>query len=153
MHTADLTTREQTLLNRAVAHVLADVITPPALAYRNGVTDLDTVRLLMRIESGELIIPGKSGHSWHAVPHGKAMPPLTRIVQECLRLGLVQRTTVETAPSIWRAQLEAAPVHLTDGAGGTACDAAELAPQFRYRRAQDVALVDCLACLYLDGAR
>jgi hypothetical protein len=81
------------------------------------------------------------------------MPPLTRIVEECLRLGLVQRTTVETAPAIWRTQLEAASVHLRSTGGPTACSAVDLAPQFRYRTVQDVALVDCLACLYLDGAR
>lgn len=147
---AALSDREESLITRAAAHALADEMAGDS-RFRNGVTDLDAARLIHRIERGALIVPSITGRSWHEVPRGPHMPPLTRVIEECLRLGLVERLTVETAPAIWRTQLQAAPVHIRTTPGAVLCGRHFRAPGKRLRALRDVTLADCAACVHLYG--
>src|SRR5207237_10397118 len=98
----DLSPADTVLVPRAYSHALADSAIPPALRFRNGVDDLDAARLLLQIERSAVIVQATSGKSWHTVPRGERMPPLTRIVEECLRLGLVYLASVDRGPSVRR---------------------------------------------------
>ena len=137
----DLSQRELDLIARAGAHCLADESTPDATRFRNHVTDLDAARLIHRIERGALVVP--AGRTWHMIG-GWDDVHLTRIVNECLRLGLVEASTAHTGRDIVRTTLTAAPVHLRSG-NVPACAAAD--PGTRYRLVTDPALADCPACL------
>jgi len=147
---AHLSEREQVLIARAASHVLADDAAGDS-RFRKGVTDLDAARLIHRIERGALIVPSATGRSWHEVPRGPHMPPLTRVIEECLRLGLVERLSVETAPAIWRTQLQAAPVHIRTTPGAVLCGKHSRAPGKRLRALRDATLADCAACVHLHG--
>lgn len=138
---ANLPEREQILILRSTCHVADEARLPEALHFCNHVTDLDVARLIHAIERGAVVV--EHGKAW--VDLGGAlrarMPHLTRIVRECLRLGLVTRTSRELAPDIWQTWLIAAPVH---------CDCGHpclTRPGRRVRLADDLALVDCEACL------
>jgi len=146
MELLDLTDRR--LIDRAVCHSLADGIGP---AFRNDVTDLDAARLILRLEQGVIVVPAKGGRSWHTLPRGQRMPPLTRVVQECLRLGLVSRDTIETGPGVRRIQLAAAPIHRRLAPNTTRCSASMLRRGLRWRTTLDQDLVDCFACKQLTG--
>lgn len=147
---ATISEREQNLITRSASHALADVVAGDS-RFRNGVTDLDAARLIHRIERGAMIVPSATGRSWHEVPRGPHMPPLTRVIEECLRLGLVERLTVETAPGIWRTQLQAAAVHIETAPGHVLCRRHLRAPGKRLRALRDATLADCAACLHLHG--
>jgi len=147
----DLSPADTVLVTRAYSHALADSAVPPALRFRNGVDDLDAARLLLQLERGAVIVQATSGRSWHTVPRGERMPPLTRVVNECLRLGLVYLTSVDRGPSVRRLQLAAAVIHLRKAPNTTTCSASELVPGQRWRTLPDVNMVDCFACLHLNG--
>ena len=74
---------------------------------------------------------------------------LTRVVEECLRLGLVHRLVRETGPSIYLTFLETAPVHVRRGPGRTLCDAWRFRTDLRFRTVDDAQLADCTACAFL----
>jgi len=137
----DLSQRELDLIARAGAHCLADKDTPDATRFRDHVTDLDAARLIHRIERGALVVP--AGRAWHMIG-GWDDIHLTRIVNECLRLGLVEASVGHTGRDIVRTTLIAAPIHLRSGSG-TACAAADSGT--RYRLTDDPGLIDCPACL------
>ena len=141
LNVADLPQRELDLIARAGAHCLADESTPEAVRFRRGVTDLDAARLIHRIERGALVVP--AGRTWHMIG-GWDDIHLTRIVNECLRLGLVEASVAHTGRDIVRTTLSAAPVHLRVR-DMPACAAAD--PGTRYRLVVDPRLVDCHACL------
>jgi hypothetical protein len=146
----DLPQRELDLIARAGAHCLADESTPDATRFRNHVTDLDAARLIHQIERGALIVP--AGKAW-CVRGGRFRDRhLTRIANECLRLGLVERVTRNTAPDVVLTYLIAAPVHLRAGIGETRCWDSYLRPGARFRTLGDRRLVDCRACLALTDA-
>lgn len=142
----DLPQRELDLIARAGAHCLADGSTPDAVRFRNHVTDLDVARLIHRIERGALVVP--AGRTWHMIG-GWDDIHLTRIVNECLRLGLVEASTAHTGRDIVRTTLTAAPVHLRVR-DMPACAAAD--PGTRYRLVTDPGLADCPACLARTNA-
>lgn len=143
-----LTHEDRRLIDRSACHALADGLGP---AFRNGVTDLDAARLILRLEQGIIVVPAKGGRSWHTVPRGERMPPLTRVVEECLRLGLVVRDAIETGPGVRRIQLAAAPIHRRLAPNTTRCNASRLRPGLRWRTTLDRDLVDCFACKQLTG--
>jgi hypothetical protein len=143
-----LSLEDRRLIERSAAHALADGIGP---AFRNGVTDLDVARLILRLEQGAIVVQAKGGRSWHTLPRGERMPPLTRVVQECLRLGLVYRATIETGPAVRRVQLAAAPIHRRLAPNTTRCNASLLRRGLRWRTTLDARLVDCFACRSLTG--
>jgi len=138
-----LTHEDRRLIDRSACHALADGIGP---AFRNGVTDLDAARLILRLEQGVIVVPAKGGRSWHTLPRGQRMPPLTRVVEECLRLGLVARDTIETGPGVRRIQLAAAPIHRRLAVNTTLCSASNTLPGLRWRTTLDADLVDCFTC-------
>lgn len=148
MDILDISEREHTLIVRAAAHVIDPLVAGDS-AFQRDVTDLDAARLVHRIERGAIVIPSRTGRSWHEVPDGPYMLHLTRVVEECLRLGIVERLTVQTAPAIWRTQLAAAPVHLCTAPGVARCDAGR--PGKRLRLLDEPGLVDCAACVFLHG--
>ena len=137
----DLPQRELDLIARAGAHCLAGAGAPDATRFRNHVTDLDAARLIHRIERGALVVP--AGRTWHMIG-GWDDIHLTRIVNECLRLGLAEASTAHTGRDIVRTTLTAAPVHLRVR-DMPACAAAD--PGTRYRLVTDPGLADCPACL------
>ena len=143
---AGLPEREQTLILRSAAHIADESRLPAWAQLCNHVTDLDVARLIHAIERGTIVYP--HGAAWTDLGGDlrKRMPHLTRIVNECLRLGLVERTSEQTAPDIWRTWLVAAPVHYDNGDHVPACHRGRTRP-IRFRLSQDPALVDCQACL------
>jgi hypothetical protein len=144
-----LSDREESLRQRAVAHCLAESVAGDA-TFRDGVDDLDAARLLLDIERGAIYIPNDPGmRSWHAIGGGRPILRLSRVVRECLRLGLVERLTVQTAPSIWRTQLQAAPVHMRTAGRHVLCRTDVSRPSKRLRSLTDPGLVDCAACVFL----
>ena len=146
MALTDLSPAEQTLVIRSAAHCIPEHLIPSRLRFRNGVDDLDAARLLLAVERGTVIVQVASGRSWHTVPRTDRMPSLTRVVEECLRLGLVYRDSVITGPALRRIQLAAAPIHLR----GMPCD---MPSNFRrVRMLADVRLVDCLVCKRIGQA-
>jgi hypothetical protein len=146
----DLPQRELDLIARAGAHCLADENTPDAIRFRGHVTDLDVARLIHQIERGALIVP--AGKAW-CVRGGRFHDRhLTRIVNECLRLGLVERVTRNTASDVVLTYLIAAPVHLRTGINETRCWDSYLRPGARFRTLDVRRLVDCHACLALTDA-
>lgn len=146
---ANLPDREKILILRSVTHVAAEEKLPEALHFHNRVTDLDAARLIHQIERGAIVV--QQGAAWtdRGGTLRKQMPHLTRIVNECLRLGLVHQNSREMAPGVWLTWLEAAPVHLIRGDNRTACDASRRVRAARFRLTDDIGLVDCHACL--DG--
>ncbi len=138
----DLSQRELDLIARAGAHCLADESTPDATRFRDHVTDLDAARLIHRIERGALVVP--AGRAWHMIG-GWDDVHLTRIVNECLRLGLVETLVGHTGRDIVRTTLAVAPVHLRAGTA-PACAAAGPGTR-RFRLTDDPGLIDCPACL------
>lgn len=141
---AGLPEREQTLILRSACHVADESRLPEALRLCNRVSDLDVARLLHAIERGAVVVQRDSAWADLTGDLRARMPHLTRIVNECLRLGLVTRTSRQVAPDVWRTWLVAAPVHC-GGAGGPHCGRTRRAQ--RYRLADDLSLVDCEACL------
>jgi hypothetical protein len=145
--TLDLSQRELDLITRAGAHILAGGDTPGTVQFDAHVTELDSVRLIHQIERGALVVP--AGRAWHMIG-SQRHPHLTRIVNECLRLGLVEASTSYTGPDIVRTALTAAPVHLLAAPGRPACPASD--PNTRYRVLEDPRLLDCPACLARTNA-
>lgn len=143
---AGLPEREQILILRSVTHVADESRLPAWAQLCNRVTDLDVARLIHAIERGTIIY--SHGAAWTDLGGDlrARMPHLTRIVNECLRLGLVERTSEQTAPGIWRTWLVAAPVHCNGGANIPTHHRGRTRP-IRYRLSSDLALVDCDACL------
>jgi hypothetical protein len=139
-----LSATERVLIARSVAHVLPDEDTPDVARLRDGVTDLDAARLILRIERGALIVP--AGRSWVVLHDANRTLRLARIVEECLRLRLVYRDMIEIGPDVLRCQLAAAPVHHRTGANRTLCPMSLKYPHARYRCVGDSTLVDCLTC-------
>jgi hypothetical protein len=144
--TPELSQRDIDLILRAGAHALAVENTPALTRFRNGVTDEDAARLIHQIERGARIVMATSGRSWHAVPRRATRAPLTRIVDECLRLGLVYVQSEPTGPSTRRLSLAASITHYRRAPGKTLCSMSSTAPYFRYRLLDDIGLVDCQAC-------
>jgi hypothetical protein len=146
----DLPARDLILVVRAGAHAAPDYELPASAQFRDGVSDLDVARLILRIERGAAVVAGSSGRSWHTVPRGFRMPPLTRVVNEALRVRLVRLDAVRTGPHTVRQQLACAPVHVRDftrtGRRRTACAAWLSEPFVRYRTVDDPGLADCIAC-------
>jgi hypothetical protein len=143
---AGLPEREQTLILRSAAHIADESRLPAWAQLCNHVTDLDVARLIHAIERGTIVI--SHGAAWTDLTGElrARTPHLTRIVNECLRLGLVTRTSKQTAPDIWRTWLVAAPVHYGRSAGVPACHRGRTRP-IRYRMSDDLTLIDCDACL------
>lgn len=150
MQTVELTAHDLDLVDRAAAHAMAEYVLPAAARFQRNVTDLDVARLILALERGTVIVPSATGRSWHTVPRGDRMPPLTRVIEEAMRVGLVHPDTVKIG-DIARTQLVAAPVHLRvqidRNRRGTACRASQDIPFGRFRTLDNRDLVDCSACL------
>lgn len=146
MDAMKILTREAVLALRAGAHGAEPETLPEPARLRHGTLDLEAARLIHLIEQGNVIVPRSYPRSWRfldtLMPH---MTGLSRIVEECLRVGLVYADVVRTGPSIRRTQLAASVVHLDRG-GRTACNMSDAMPMLRYRLLDDLSLVDCLAC-------
>lgn len=144
---ADLPEWEQRLILRSSAHVVPDESRlPETLHFREHVTELDAARLIHAIERGVTYVPSCTHDGWASVAPTPGFPYLSRVVRECLRLGLVRRVSEEVAPDIWRTTLVAAPVHLAVPDYRAACSAHVRTPHRRLRLSDDLALVDCMAC-------
>lgn len=145
-----LSEHEQHLMLRSVLHCTSAEL-PEWAQLHNHVTDLDAARLIHAIERGFTIV--QEGAAWtdlRGTLRAK-MPHLTRIVNECLRLRLVERRSHELAPDVWRVWLVAAPVHLETGwINRPACLNVPNRTMMRFRLTADPALIDCKACLALD---
>lgn len=149
--TDQLSDTERVLIKRAVAHALPEDDAPEVIRFRDGVTDLDAARLIHRIERGAIIVP--AGRTWVVLGAADRTPHLARIVEECLRLGLVHRCSVQLGKDVIRIQLAAAPVHRCRGGldpNGTLCSMSRLWPAKRYRCTDDPKLIDCFTCKALD---
>lgn len=147
---AGLAEREQILILRSALHVVPDENTLPVQAqFANKVTELDAARLIHAVERGCTVVERERVWTDLAGTLRARMPHLTRIVNECLRLRLVVRTTRMIAPDVWRIRVIAAPVHLRAGENRPACIDRPTAV-IRYRVTDDSGLIDCKACLVLD---
>lgn len=147
---AGLAEREQLLILRSALHVVPDENALPEWArFHNKVTELDAARLLHAIERGYLVVPEDRAWTDLRGTLRTRMPHLTRIVNECLRLGLVSRKSEEIAPDVWRTYLVPAAVHFSAGVNRTLCPASA-GLSFRFRLTDDPGLIDCEACLGLD---
>lgn len=141
------------MIIRAGAHALAETVAPEGLRFADGVIDLHAARLIHQIERGA-IFTHNINNTWMDLSgrFRTSKPSLTTIVRECLRLHLVELIGVETAPGIWREQLDAAIVHLHRPTMPRLplCSAATfLNETVRWRTLDDPAYADCLACLHL----
>lgn len=145
----DLSKHDNDIVIRSAAHTLADAVTPDSTRLRNDVTDFDIARLMLALETGQVIVP--DGRGWKALdvrPLLQAfVPHLYTTISEALRLGLVHLDSVRTSPGIVRHQLVGAAVHLRRETGRTMCAASLAIPFMRYRLVDDEDLVDCTACL------
>ena len=143
---AEISDRERLLLYRSVLHC-TDQPLPEWAQFHNRVTDLDAARLIHAIERGAVVHP--HGAAWlDTTGRLRAkMPHLTRIVNECLRLRLVEQATEPIGPDVWRTRLQTARVHLLAGINRPACTQRG---SVRFRLTDDPALIDCPACQALD---
>lgn len=147
---AGLAEREQLLILRSALHVVPDESALPERArFHNKVTELDAARLLHAIERGYMVVPEDRAWTDLRGTLRTRMPHLTRIVNECLRLGLVSRMSEQIAPDVWRTHLVPAAVHLSAGINRTLCPASA-GLSFRFRLTDDPGLIDCEACQALD---
>lgn len=146
---ADLPEREQLLILRSVTHIADETELPAWAQLCNHVTDLDVARLIHAIERGTVVVPRDNVWTDLRGNLRAAMPHLTRTVNECLRLGLVQRASEQTAPGVWRTWLVAAPIHRDAGGRVPACHRGRTRP-IRFRLTDDPGLIDCKACLEAD---
>jgi hypothetical protein len=147
---ANLPEREQTLILRSVAHVADESRLPEQMRLCNRITDLDVARLIHGIERGAIVVQRDAVWVDRGGLMRRRMPHLTRIVNECLRLGLVDRVSQEISPDVWRVWLSAAPVHQQAPGGGPVCPVAGERRTRRLRLSDDPGLVDCPACLEAD---
>lgn len=147
---AQLPEREQLLILRSCCHEADERWMPVAVQFCQKVSVLDAARLIHAIERGATVV--EHDRVWTDLGGSlrARMPHLTRIVNECLRLGLVTRTSTETFPDVWLTRLATAPVHFSAGLNTTRCPASRNGQTRRFRLTEDPALVDCKACLKAD---
>ena len=144
---ATLPEREQILCLRSVLHCTSAEL-PEWAQFHNRVTDLDAARLILAIERGFTVVQRDTVWTDLRGTLRARTPGLTRIVNECLRLRLVERKSHQVALDVWRIWLVTAPVHRMAGTNKPACP--QGGRMIRYRLTDDPALIDCPACVSLD---
>jgi hypothetical protein len=141
--------RDRALIARAGAHAAEPASLHPYARLQHGVTDLAVARLLRGLETGAEVYP--EGRGWKArreSPLGR-LSALERVVNECIRTGLVHTATERTGPAAWRTWLVPAITHAhhPEDRNRPGCLADITAGIKRWRLLDDLTLVDCQACV------
>lgn len=149
-----VTMTEEALILRAGTHAMHQHLLSPQARLQGGVSDLHVARLIHHLEKGGSVLPSPSWRSWvlEGADEKKLWrkPSITRVVQECLRLGLVRTATELTAPSVYRTQVVPALTHARSGTDHTrpACRAYDPHTlRWRLLDRDHLMYVDCQACL------